>query len=145
MRSPLSFRRTAALTLLVAAAVLGGCGSDGNEGADVEDDPSVGSSSAAGDSAPRPELIGRWIRETETDCAAGYPLTMDIQSSIYLVELDPSVAPAIDSGDYVLGDDTTISLTAPNDAMVDFELELATDTLTITDGDGCRISYRRSS
>ncbi len=102
---------------------------------------------ATGETTSEPgsvSLAGSWVRVDGAACGDGYPLTIEFREIDYLAELDPAVAPVIDSGGYEVIDPTTIQMTRPNDAMVTLTLDLGDDELTLTDEDGCAIDYRRA-
>ena len=131
--------RVRGFAVIALLASLGaGCGAD-----DETAGPATPESVPAVEPSPA-TLRGRWIRVVDEGCRSAYPLAIEFRETDYLAELDPATAPEIDSGGYELIDADTVRLTRPNDAQVDIALSLGEEQLTLTDGDGCSVSYRRA-
>ena len=148
-----------AAVIVLLASMVAGCGGDDEPDSATGSDRSASTASSAADQTTAPTtsttggtasedapdaLTGAWVRIDGAACGSGYPLAIEFRDIDYLAELDPAVAPVIDSGGYELVEPTTIQMTRPNDAMVTLTLRLGDGELTLTDETGCVIDYRRA-
>ena len=90
-------------------------------------------------------IEGRWELSDPTECAAEYPSELEFVADVYAVPQDPDrPAGPLGGGDYLIVDERTIELMAPNDAMHRYSYRLATGELILEDPAGCTVRYVRA-
>lgn len=94
---------------------------------------------------PDIDLVGTWLKETETPCSQLYPERVRFEETgLYFAESDPPGAFRIwDVGSYRQLDGDAILISTANDAEVTYRLTMEGEVLTVTDPDDCSIGFRK--
>lgn len=93
-----------------------------------------------------PSLVGSWTKSSAPSCADKYPETLTFAAGTFRGSRGATQGFVHwDAGVYRLEGEGTLALTTATDELVHYEIELAGDTLTIRDPDGCVFAYRRST
>jgi hypothetical protein len=93
-----------------------------------------------------PPLAGTWAKVNAPACADKYPDTLTFAGGTYRGTRGANQGFVYwDAGTYRLEADRSLALTTATDELIQYEVELAGDTLTIRDPDGCVFAYRRTS
>ena len=92
-----------------------------------------------------PELSGTWRKAHDApQCADGYPATLSFGRGTYRgARGEGQGFIRWDAGTYRVDDGTQLRLSTATDELVDYEVRLDGDVLTVVDPDGCRFTYLR--
>jgi hypothetical protein len=91
-----------------------------------------------------PSLVGTWTKSSAPPCADKYPDTLTFAAGAFRGTRGATQGFVHwDAGIYRLEGDRTLALTTATDELVQYDVELAGDTLTVRDPDGCVFAYRR--
>lgn len=102
------------------------------------------SSSSEAESGP---LTGRWVRETNDQCAARYPAAVTFAAGTTFRATRGADQGMVvwDTGIYRLeDDDQTLVVSTWTDELVSYPVRIEGDTMSFVDPDGCGLTYRRA-
>ncbi len=90
-------------------------------------------------------IVGTWIKVTTAECADKYPATVTFSTGTYRGTRGPSQGMlSWDAGIYRLESESSLVVATATDELVTYPIALQTDQFEVTDGEGCRITYRRA-
>ena len=90
-------------------------------------------------------IIGTWIKNTDTDCAAKYPEKLKFnQNGFFEAEASPNslLHPIWDVGKYEIENDS-IKMATSYGARIYYSIRLETDIITFKDTEGCTFIYEK--
>src|SRR5438093_19160 len=91
-------------------------------------------------------LVGAWTKSSAPPCADKYPDMLTFAAGTFRGTRGATQGFVHwDAGIYRLEGDRTLALTTATDELVHYDVELAGDTLTVRDPDGCVFAYRRTT
>jgi hypothetical protein len=92
-----------------------------------------------------PALVGSWRKIESPACAKLYPEMLHLEANgLYRGFIEPpSQFATWDAGTWRAVDAGHVAISTANDAVVTYGFVMASSTLSFTDPDGCRFSYRR--
>jgi len=90
------------------------------------------------------DLVGRWFKVTEDDCAKMYPADIEfVDGGIYLAPDGPATGSFWHGGDWELAEGE-FKIQSANDAMIGYSIKTLDNTrMVFTDSSGCEVSYDR--
>jgi hypothetical protein len=98
-----------------------------------------------GDRTTNPDLSGTWRKAADAPpCADRYPATLSFGPGTYRgTRGEEQGFIWWDAGTYRVEDATQLRLSVATDELVNYEIRVDRDLLTVVDPDGCRFTYLR--
>lgn len=90
-------------------------------------------------------LSGRWHRVSDSDCAQRYPAELTIgPGSRYRGTRGPDQGMLVwDAGTARMANKTTLVMSTSSDELVSYPIEIVAGRFTVTDPNGCTVTFER--